>query len=154
MGKKGPAEVRDTAQMDEASQNAAVLLKTILHVRSTLHLLAEHLDSRPQVVRVVEAFDIGHVGMPMNEPTAAFIESYIDAELRNGHWVSCFVQLYWDTAQWTLEHSVRANRTDEQEYLIEFPDVQTRSLDVIIVALEQAGSEVASAIKALDLSTL
>jgi hypothetical protein len=140
--------------MDAASQYAARLLAALLDATDSLRALAEDLRSRPGVVRVVQDLDMGHMGFSVGEPSASFIERYIDTELSNGHGVSCFVQLSWDTAQWTLEYSVRANRSPEQEYLIEFPDVHTESLDELIAALNHAVTELTAAMKALPLDTL
>ena len=141
-------------EMDGPSVNAAVMLQALIDLDAHLWTIERYLKSRPEVTKVLSEWCLAHNLLPPPGNPTPPIDTWVDAELRNGHWVSCIVALDWGSYGWQLDYSVRVNRSGEPESLTEFPIVETSSLEEIVASLRHAGAALVEAVQVLDLRNI
>jgi hypothetical protein len=138
-------------ELDGPSRDATLLLDALVDASEQLWAIRRYLRAHPAVAAVSVHWESGYSTRLPDRVSGRVIEVYIDAELRNGHGVSCFLDLGWSNLWWHLDHSVRANRSAEQEYLVDFPTFETEALETIITSLRRAAADLLATMQTLDL---
>ncbi len=139
-------------RMDPHDRQTVRLLDALADAKRRLQLFAAQLRSRSGVTTVHLEMTFDHSGLPFDSQPQPTMEAYVDAELSRGVSISWWLQLFWRDG-WLLCHDVRINETEWQEALVSFPDRLLKSVSEVIVALDEAVSELIAAADREDLDS-
>lgn len=122
----------------------ARILDAITTVNERLISFSQQLRAKAEVAEVRHAVDFRRYR------SGTVLEFYVDAELKSGKGLSWWLEIKWSKEKWVLESSVLLNEGNHQETMREFPERIAKTVDDVVIELDEAASLLTSSIDCLD----
>jgi hypothetical protein len=121
--------------MDIESENAIRLLEVLGDSNEKLAKLAHRLRANNEVLSVLRSLEC------YKSKAGSLIEGYVDVELRNGKAVCWYLEVSWDSDNWTIDARILINDERGQETAHKFTDRITNKFNEFLTNLAESIAE-------------
>jgi hypothetical protein len=121
--------------MDTDSKKAIELLEAIASSNVKLINLAQLLQDRHEVIRVVNSLEC------RKYQTGSMLEGYVDVELRNGNALCWNLEISWSDESWTIDTRILINDSEGQVTAHKFNDRTAYTMKEFLELLDEAVEE-------------
>jgi hypothetical protein len=121
--------------MDTDDKIAIEILEALASSNAKLINLAQHLQGRDEVVRVVSSLEC------RKYQTGSMLEGYVDVELRNGNALCWNLEVSWSDDSWVIDTRILINNSEGQVTAHKFNDRTAYTMKEFLELLGEAVEE-------------
>lgn len=127
-------------------RTTARILDAITAANERLISFSQQLRTRAEVIEVRHGMDFRRYS------SGTILEFFVDTELTNGKGLCWWLEVNWNIEKWVMESSVLSNEGNGQETVREFPERIAKTVDDVVMELDEAVSLLTGSIDCLDLA--